>query len=348
MPNRSELREPRWRVAGALLAGLTLGSVVGARADCLTPEPLLLWSYPAEGERGVPVDAHFWLLSSQSAWGARPTATLNGKALAAPALLTGAPIQAPNLELDPGPLAPDTAYTLALSYPALGDKPASNFELHFGTGSANSSAGESARVLEYATLAPPSTPREVCVELISAQGCFDTIEPEPPAVHRLTLQPSASIAWFVATDQPDGSMLWPARCGAPRVLLRAVKSDQCFVLTPIGAGGHAGPETRYCLKGGKAPKGPRKASAISASAPENVRGLAPLKPLAPPAPLAAAAPTPAAPAPSAAPPAAKNDSSCGLVVAHERRPFSAASLLLALAASGLCVRSNKRRRASAR
>ena len=107
-----------WAAALFFLSIVALAGPRGVRADCMTPEPLLLWSYPADGARDVPTNALFWFVSSQTAFNPDLSATLNGKPLVWPqeAHNVSGQVSIHRVHVDPGPLQPSTAYTLVLHY----------------------------------------------------------------------------------------------------------------------------------------------------------------------------------------------------------------------------------------
>lgn len=96
----------RWRLAITLLTLNACLLVVGsARAGCTWPSPLLVWSYPADGQRNVPPDADLIMI-------------LEGDPVQE-VLLDGAPLSAsrnqPNV-YDMGDLAPSEVHTLELHW----------------------------------------------------------------------------------------------------------------------------------------------------------------------------------------------------------------------------------------
>lgn len=218
-------------------------------ADCLTAEPMLLWSYPADGDVEVPINAQVWILSTLAALASPTLVSLNGETLTpAAAEASATQISRRSLHFVPSELAVNTRYTLRVVYAQVGSRAGHTFELNFTTGSAYATTGRAARVAARSVEATEESRSEPCAELRAVQGCFDTIEANPPQVHRLDLRPSDAIAWFVRTNQPDGSILWPSSCGAPRLLLRDALPDECFFVRAVARGGLPEPESRYCAK----------------------------------------------------------------------------------------------------
>jgi hypothetical protein len=62
-----------------IVLGIWSAAPGAAHASCVEPVPKVLWSYPADGDRDVPIDAVVQIL--QNDWGAKPAMTLNGVAI---------------------------------------------------------------------------------------------------------------------------------------------------------------------------------------------------------------------------------------------------------------------------
>src|SRR5690348_4039287 len=114
------------RVGLGLLISLlaVCARVQPAAADCLLPPLELLWTYPADGEQDVPLDATFWALASQGSQTPSVSATLNGQPLSGLAAKSDLRLGQSAFQIWPltadmaRTLAPDTAYTLRLLYVA--------------------------------------------------------------------------------------------------------------------------------------------------------------------------------------------------------------------------------------
>lgn len=318
-----------------LFLAVALAAPAIAQADCLTPEPDLLWSYPADGARDVPTNALFWFVSSQTSFNPELSATLNGKPLNWPesARSTWRNVSMSRVHVDPGPLAPNTAYTLVLRF-GLGPKSGA-YELHFTTGGGPGKPGEGARVIGHVADLPPQRPGVPCAELIGTQACFDMLTDTPPAWHRFVLQKSDAIAWFVQGEQADSNVLWPAECGMPRLFLQVVRPDACFNIQAITPGGLREPWTHFCLNDDKA----APADLLRASDAVPVAGLKPIHPAPPPPPVAAAS------SKAAAPPPAERDDGCSVSrVAAAPHGSAVLALMLAIATWRAVVGSTRRSR----
>jgi hypothetical protein len=186
----------------------------------------------------VPTNAQLWILSTLAAVAPPPAVTLNGKSVpAAAAAASSGQLSLQPLHFEPSELEANARYALQVKYAPVGSQPEHTYELHFTTGAAHAKASHAGRVAARFAEAPEHSRSDPCAELFAVQGCFDTVEEEPPQVHRVTLAPSDAIAWFVRAEQPDGSILWPSACGAPRLLLRHAKPDECFFVRAISRGG---------------------------------------------------------------------------------------------------------------
>jgi len=194
----------------------------------------------------VPTDATFWALSS--AWGVRPTATLNGAAVEVVAATTS------SVRIDPGPLEPDSDYVLALEYPTDGvgpnDAGPTAVTLRFRTGM--STAPPAPRTMFAGEEVIPEERQSFtgCAgELLHAQGCLDT---GPRCIHTLDVSAPDVIAWIASPDvDPGGTFerdaLWPASCGAPELsLYEAGPAAACLRVQAISDGGKVGDVARFC------------------------------------------------------------------------------------------------------
>jgi hypothetical protein len=194
----------RWGVsaAAALSGPLGLASSRTAHASCQAEPYGLLWSYPANGAQGVPVDADLFV-----------NGQLNGLPSLAGELL---PRIAAGV-YDLGVLEPETRYEIRWEEAVIA----------FTTGTT-------------AELPPQALSSDVRVTrnpidfagcpLVPAQGCFD--QGEPTSV-RFDAGP-ARMWWFdvVSCDGSVRQMLWPSSCGMPvvesedRIVCASARSTQ--------------------------------------------------------------------------------------------------------------------------
>jgi MYXO-CTERM domain-containing protein len=297
------MRSSTLSILGALLA-----TTSPAHASCVEPAPLLLWSYPSEGDADVPPDAELWALTNLTAYAGRPEALLNGHPVAAasaspePAqatmeqLLHGSQLRLSDVHIGQGPLAPRTDYTLTLVYPARAERPAVRFDVHFRTGERSRSPAPQVQV-KHLSVDQEDPGQHPCRDVFAAQGCFDTIGARPNRSFAFALAPSAAIAWFVRNEHTQSSQLWPAVCGHPSLIVSEAEPNECFWLRPIGPGGRPGEEVRYC-EGPPSARGHRPPEMKAVAA----RGLRPRAPVAAPAQATQASPPAPSPAPRLATP----------------------------------------------
>jgi hypothetical protein len=201
----------------------------------------------------------FWALSNHTRLATRPTVLLNGQPLAGVAEKTST--RADQIALDdvrfvPRALIAKTAYTLQLKYGPSSALPESVFEIHFTTGSgpAPSASKSRVRVMAHADYPQPEIRSRACPDVLAAQGCLDPMAAPPARLHVFETRGGQPMAWFLRSDKPDASQLWPSVCGHPELLLPESRADECFELQPIAAGGALQPTIRYCTRADKRSK----------------------------------------------------------------------------------------------
>lgn len=202
-----------------------------ARADCIAPPFELLWMYPADGDTEVPVNAHFWVLTT--AWGSEATYTLNSEPL------TGAPQSYRGQVIDPGPLEPDTDYLLELRFDSAGV----SVTIDFHTQTAEAAAASAPEALGHTTAMQYRD--HACADVISAQDCFDTGQDT-----LLTVQTQAdddALGWLIKREGRELGAVWPSRCGDPSLYDHSASLlQECVLVSKIGAGGLLSEPTQYC------------------------------------------------------------------------------------------------------
>lgn len=173
--------------AVCLIVASCLARAGVARANCVEPPPVLLWSYPADGDTEVPTNVD--LLVTGSPYGA-------------PAL-NGAPLTRLSSGVyDLGELAPHTAYEVRWDAAAI----------VFTTGAGPGQEPAPSVSSDVEVMRNPEL--EARCALIDPQGCFDT---GPPTRVRFDAGP-APVAWLVDVLSCDGfrsQMIWPSACGVP-------------------------------------------------------------------------------------------------------------------------------------
>lgn len=232
-------------LAGTLaLLGAQLGRSPQVHASCVGPALDVLWSYPETGAEQVPTNVVIWVITS--AWGAKPSVTLDG----APVDVQGAPTFS-GVYLQAQQLTPNSDHSLVLDYArsptALMPGAQTRFEIKFktGAGPAEGAVDEpavtgSARVLrDFAD--------HDCADVIAAQDCFDTgqnallsLDVEANAAHA-----DETIGWLLQASYHGSSAIWPSRCGAPSVYIRD-RESLCHHVQRIGAGGRLSEPIEHC------------------------------------------------------------------------------------------------------
>jgi hypothetical protein len=198
-----------------------------AQADCAQPDPALVWSYPAQGETGVPTNVDLWLLTS--GWGSSPTAFLDGVELSRLTFANG-------YEL--GQLQPNTSYTVSIGEPGA---TSGSFELGFTTGAGPAQPDPGVTPTGSSVLArSESTLSAMCKAVLATQDCFDTGQD----TYYVFEPGTAAKAWLIQSSSTyRGVDLWPAECGAPQLFLHS-STRPCATLHGIDAAGatHTGEE----------------------------------------------------------------------------------------------------------
>jgi hypothetical protein len=231
---RPEPTEPatsrRTSRAWLLLSSLPLALGLSARealADCAGPEPAIVWSYPAQGDTGVPTNVDLWVLPA--GWNGPPIVSRDGVALGALRMGYG---------YDAGELEPNTTYTFQVELETYGEV-APTFELTFTTGAGPAAADPAAApgdVVSSSSLERQLSER--CSAALWTQDCFDQGQ---DTYYQFTPSGSAK-GWLLMTDSSYRPLVvWPGECGAP-TLFRGGFDAPCATLYGIDGAGqlHAG------------------------------------------------------------------------------------------------------------
>lgn len=210
-----------------------MSGIAAARADCGVPPLELLWSYPEEGARDVPVNAELWVLVPWG-WG-QPTARLDDVEIP----LVVDPDASGVIHLVPGAMAPEQDHVLRLAFEQdrpFGADPQVR-ELHFRTGSASVAPLAAATVTGHDSVPEVGHSSGPCPEITSAQDCIDI---GPNTLHTFETDAADVIGWAL------GGFVLPARCGATVRHRYWATGTACFKLRPLGPGGLLGPATEAC------------------------------------------------------------------------------------------------------
>jgi hypothetical protein len=217
-----------------LLVSIILGWSAQASASCAGPALELLWSYPAQGEASVPVNAELWALVPYG-W-TQKTVRLDGQTLGVTAAF-----EAPGVvHVVPGELQAESDHTLQLEF-ADSQGTTESLTLAFRTGSTR--AERPAAPIVERSFEKRETALglnlSTCPDIIAAQDCYDT---GPNALLLFETRGDKPLAWLV-----DGRLL-PARCEDPQVYRHVSDPSQlCVALRAVGPGGltSAAPQSCY-------------------------------------------------------------------------------------------------------
>lgn len=229
-----------WLTAAWLLSNHCSSWMATARADCLAPPFELLWSYPAQGDSDVPLDATFWLLTNQGDLMPPVSATLNG--VYVPALATKSDLRLGQAAFRPPQLQPNTSYALRVTYTSGADA-GKSFVIRFSSGREKGGRAQTAvRARVHGGVDGEEHP---CVGLLRVQDCFD--DPgQTIALYTFAVTASNTIAWYVKEEGADQTYFWPAACGNPTIQMRAADDSRCYYLYGIDVRGELASLTRHC------------------------------------------------------------------------------------------------------
>jgi hypothetical protein len=235
-PRRQQSRKARVSLVLLALSSLPLVLCLSereARADCASPEPAIVWSYPAQGDTDVPTNVDLWVLPS--GWGGPPSVSRNGVVLAPLRMGYG---------YDAGELAPNTAYTFQVQLDNYGD-PGAVFELTFTTGNGPAAPDPGAAPGDVVTSSSfERALADSCKAALGTQDCFDTGQ---DTYYQFTPAGSAK-GWILVSDSAYRPIaIWPGECEAP-TLFRSSFSAPCATLYGIDASGELHPGQHVCTE----------------------------------------------------------------------------------------------------
>jgi hypothetical protein len=209
-----------------------------ARADCAAPEPAIVWSYPAQGDTGVPTNVDLWVLPS--GWGGPPVVSRDGVALTPLRMGYG---------YDAGELDPNTTYTFQVEVDVLGEI-APTFELTFTTGSGPAAADPAAAPGDV--VSSTSSERalsERCSAALWTQDCFDQGQ---DTYYQFTPSGEAK-GWLLMSDSSFRPLnVWPGECGVPTLFGGSFRAP-CATLYGIDAAGQVHAGQHVCAETGTPP-----------------------------------------------------------------------------------------------
>lgn len=213
---------------------LALGaSAREALADCASPEPAIVWSYPAHGDTDIPTNVDLWVLPA--GW--------NGPAIVS---RNGVPLEPLRMGYgyDAGELAPNTAHTFQVELETYGEL-APTFELTFTTGPGPAAADPASA--PGAIAASSSAERQLserCAAALWTQDCFDQGQ---DTYYQFAPSGNAK-GWVLMTDSSYRPLnVWPGECGAP-ILFGDAFDGPCATLYGIDAAGQLHPGQHVCAE----------------------------------------------------------------------------------------------------
>ena len=213
---------------------LALGlSAREALADCAAPEPAIVWSYPAQGDTGVPTNVDLWVLPA--GWNGPAIVSRNGVVLEPLRMGYG---------YDAGELEPNTPYTFQVELETYGEL-APTFELTFTTGAGPAAADAAAAPGD---IVPSSSAEralsERCAAALWTQDCFDQGQ---DTYYQFAPSGNAK-GWVLMTDSSYRPLnVWPGECGAPTLFGDAFDGP-CATLYGIDAAGQLHTGQHVCAE----------------------------------------------------------------------------------------------------
>lgn len=242
------------RARFAHMAALGLFAVIvlagaSVEADCLEQPFEVLWSYPANGEQDVPLDATFWLLSTQGEVARSVSATLNGQPLdkldtksnlrlGQTAFRSMSPITGEAQTLDP-----NTEYTLHVSYGRSSEDDTS-VTVRFTTGTERAGIAH-AKFRSLQMRSSIFAADHPCQKIIELGTCFCHVV-RPVVLKKFSVDSSNTIAWYVKEEGSEQMRFWPSICGEPVALMSWSGGARCYYVYGIDARGDLASLVRHC------------------------------------------------------------------------------------------------------
>lgn len=215
-------------------------------ASCLAPAFDVLWTYPRQDERDVPLDSQLWTLVNQVP--ITVVAELNGSPLP-PAEVTGS---AQRWALPRLRAQTEYLFRAIFEHPTLAGRRQRVVEIRFMTGKRVTRKPPQPRVVGQARLASDADRSHFCDAVLIAQACFSRHPLRVPGFDRFELADRTVNAWTLEGDTASTSQLWPSRCGPPTIAIPDVSAPQCYSIRGVGAGGTVSRARRVCVKAASA------------------------------------------------------------------------------------------------
>jgi hypothetical protein len=233
------------RLVTLVAAGAGLLLAYAAHAVCAGPEIEILWSYPADGDTAVPTNVDLWMLPSVLA---PITVTLNGQIVETP--------DPQQFLYDLGELAPRTRYTVGIEIQGYMESTHDELSFTTGDGPGEPDPGAAPGKVSSSRHARHNL-GEYCETALFWGVCLDGGQ---NTNENYAYAPSGTAkAWLIQESPSPFYSIWPAECGAPRVL---AYGGDCVTLSGIDAVGAVHPGKEICADDGcslSVPSGSRAA-----------------------------------------------------------------------------------------
>jgi hypothetical protein len=227
-----------------MLAGILLTPRTKSHAHCEEKPAALVWSYPADHDTDIALDASVQLLTASPLEG-NWRAELNGKELTAERLrqlrLERKIEDDDETQVYPlGDLDPDTEYTFQLT-PEDEGTPWPPIAISFRTGAERTPAAIAPQVLgsKVSQAFPKMTAG--CVAVAIHNNCEERLGP----VRSLQVESPHAVAWLV-NRLDEHAEFWPIDCAPVSDEPVTKGTSPCFQLRTVNARGEHSPVTQYC------------------------------------------------------------------------------------------------------
>lgn len=189
-----------------------------ARASCTPPAPTVVWSYPRDGETGVPTNVTLWLLLSN--WHRPGKALLDGKEV---------PVNGFGFGYRPlEPLAPSGPHELVIDGAPPGEPPVT-LTIRFTTASGDTELEPAMVPAVTAASATQSRPvSNLCQAVVHAMDCFDTGQ-DTHLVFETEARPLVFVVERVPMLMGESPVftLWPGECELPEIFVNGSVARTC-------------------------------------------------------------------------------------------------------------------------